>query len=720
MIKKNLWIVALIAIFAITFMGCPDNWGDPKNAAEGGAAEGDLVIDDVEEIAKLLSATGWNGDSGNGVSVEKNVAKFNIPSGGSTDNQGFELLFPEEAEGFSALVVTFKLKEVTTLANGAAKIGFKSAKGSGDVTPYADHEVVFGTAANKGKEFDQSFSLKSPNKLPNNVVYFSHNKYGPDNNDRNNPNTGSEAPVNYELEITQLLFVAKAAPPCCEKKCIKSKCKDCSEDKCIGECGVGCCLNFTGNATTKVEFVAGVGLDGKADKSLDKVIHTMPQVAFDKAEGEGEVGSDGTVTMNNYSILFYKFPTTGKGKNDKGVEIDVEIDYMDYDYIDITYTLSGARNVNSAAVAANGTDLKIEWRDYKGIDAYATSRWDNLGGEGVGKSKTIQTWGDNGTGGFAIRMNSYDTKPNAGDGTNAEFMDIKITKIEFRKGTRYKVEFFSPMTPNNNSLKSLEVLSGNGLMKRLPTVSNPGWTFTGWVNDWNPSTNQPAGTPVGASTAITANTKLFATWVYNILPAVTLNAAANDTLFAAGIGNAGNTVAQGWIGVGATTTFTHSDGKKYWIVSDARGYTDTTITTALDSSKYDWTAKDAAISQADFDAAKNHHLNNYTRLGLDLTTVPNWNYYKTITIYYDAIPLGGTDAKGTLVKKSSNAAGGDANAKTTGGNEYPELTGKEQKIEFNVSEFTSGGATGTVPGVGFQKNNNGAYLLRITKVELSL
>jgi len=697
MIKKNLWIVALLAVTAFLFMGCPDNNGDFKadfKVPLPPEATDDLVIEDAEEIAALLKAVGYYGAATTGMSVDGNTAIFDIPSGGSSDNFGFELKFPEDAEGFLALEVSFKFAAATSLPGGRAKIGFKSqiSPGTVDVEPYDDHEIVFGTTGDVGVTKVQKFSLSSPNKLPGNVVYFNHNKYGSGDKQGADPAAGNVA---YKLEITKIVFKAGEPVPCCTD-CDTATCKDCSADACTSACGTACCLNFNGNTTTSVALVAG------------NVVHTNPPVVA--SGGGAAINNDGVVTMNNYSLLFYKFPAD-----------TAQFKIADYDYLEITYTLSNVVNV----APADGTNLKIEWRDYGGVAAYSTGRWDDLGSVGADKTKTIQTWGDNGTGGFVIRMNSYDVKP-SGDGTCAEKIDIKITKIEFKKGTRYTVEFFSPMTPANNNFAKIQVLNGNGIgASRMPTVSNNGWAFTGWVDAWDKDLNTPAtgANTVTASTPITADTKLFASWLFLPLPTVTLNAATDDTLFAAAIGNAGNTVAQGWIGSGATTKFTHSDGKKYWIVSDARGYTDTTITTALDATKYDWTAKvtgEGAVSQTDFDAAKNHHKNNYTRLGLDLTTIPYWEFYSTVTITYDAIPLGGTDAKGTLVKKSSNAAGGDANAKTTAGNEYPELTGKDQTIVYNVSEFTSGGASGTVKGIGFQKNNNGAYLLRITKVELKL
>jgi len=712
MIKKNLWIVALIAIFAITFMGCPDNWGDLKNKPEGGAAEGDLVIEDADEIGALLSAKGWNGNAGANVSTAKNVAIFNIPDGGSTDNQGFELLFPEDAEGFSALDVTFKLAEVTTIGEAGrfAKIGFKSAitPGTVDVTPYDKHEITFGTAADVGTEKTQTFTLASPNKLPNNAVYFSQNQYG------DGAAAGSKAPVVYKLEITKLHFKAEAPKPCCEKKCIKSKCKDCSEDKCIGECGVTCCLNYNGTDATVV-FVKG------ATPAADKVVHTNPPVVA--REGGAVMNAGGVVTMNNYSLLFYQFPTDGKDGTGTDAK-DVKIDYMDYDYIDITYTLSNANNVNSAAVAANGTNMKIEWRDYEGVAAYSTGRWDDLGGVGADKTKTIQTWGDNGTGGFVIRLNSYDTKPNAGDGTCAEFIDIKITKVEFRKGSRFKVEFFSPLTPNNNNLKTLEVLSGNTLGNRLPKVSNPGWTHTGWVDAWEALVNQPGSSAntVGSSTVIDGSglnfengvLKLFATWMFIPLSDITATAAANDTLFIKS--------PAAWAGSGFTDTTITIGGKKYWVVGDYREVGSAPGVAVGIETKL-------IASDTDFTAIKAHHGLGYTRIYVDLATLSNsWSNFSTVTLTYDMIEVStngtasGEGSRGVQFKNNNGGSGGNFanNTWPNGANDTPWLDAGEGKtFTIPISAFTQGANLSIVKN-GQTNGNQGAMLLRITKIELKL
>jgi len=194
---KKLWLIMLAVALAFGLVfgiaGCRDV---PEVVEPGDSVE----ITDPDEIGALLSAANWGGSLDH-VIATKNVAHFNIPATGSTDNNGFKIAFPAEAAGTIALEVTFKLIEVTTLKAGEnAKIGFKSAEGSGDVTPYDDYELIFGDKA--GVELTQAFPLSSPNKLPNNAVWFSHNKYG------SGDKKGSDPAVNYKLEITKLFFMS--------------------------------------------------------------------------------------------------------------------------------------------------------------------------------------------------------------------------------------------------------------------------------------------------------------------------------------------------------------------------------------------------------------------------------------------------------------------------------------------------------------------------------
>jgi len=297
MFKKNLWIVALLTALAMVFAGCGD--GESKIPPPP-PAEGDIDLTDAADIAKLLSATGWNGNAGADVSVSGNVAHFNIPSGGSTDNQGFRLNFPEGAVGYLRLEVTFKVVEVTTLEAGKnAKIGFKSAisPATEDVTPYPDHEIVFGTSATAmGVEKTQVFSLSQPNKLPNNVLFFSHNRYG------DGDKQGSAPPVNYKLEITRFKLVGGEAEACCTD--CDAECEDCEAGECTDNCYAA--GDEDGDLTGKCCVPAQFKIDWTVFNAATGM--TKEALGFEANWG----GSEGVTTFNDEG-KYITFNKTGSG-----------------------------------------------------------------------------------------------------------------------------------------------------------------------------------------------------------------------------------------------------------------------------------------------------------------------------------------------------------------------------------------------------------------------
>jgi hypothetical protein len=239
---------------------------------------GDLEITDAAEIEALLSSTGWNSNPGEGVSTEGNVAVFDIPAGGSTDNQGFKLAFPADATGYLSLEVTFKVVEVTSLMeNRNAKIGFKSAiSPTEDVTPYDEHELVFGTMDTAlGAELTQSFSLVMPNKLPNNAVWFSQNQYG-SGAAAGSGTTG--VAVSYKLEITKVKFVGGEAEDCCTD-CTIATCDDCQAGECIDECGVECCIEIDLNTIAAADLTFNLALVAVEDLDVNSAFGGTDAVA---------------------------------------------------------------------------------------------------------------------------------------------------------------------------------------------------------------------------------------------------------------------------------------------------------------------------------------------------------------------------------------------------------------------------------------------------------
>ena len=189
-----------VFILSLAFVGCD---GDDDGTGDGnGGGDVNLEITNADKIGALLSAASWGGGSLAHVSVNKNIAHFNIPVDGSTDN-GFKIDFPEAAKDtdYLAVEITFKVVEMTTLrADENVKIRFQAHEGSSDVTPYDKYELIFGTSATAlGVELTQKFD--NLNILSQKAVWFMHNNGG------NGDKKGSDLPVNYKLQITKIKFI---------------------------------------------------------------------------------------------------------------------------------------------------------------------------------------------------------------------------------------------------------------------------------------------------------------------------------------------------------------------------------------------------------------------------------------------------------------------------------------------------------------------------------
>jgi len=214
MLKKNLWIVALIAALAMIFVGC--GGGESTIVDDRPLATEDLTIDVAADIGALLSRYSFYNkrpanDDETQVAVAVNKATFNFTADDAVqlgpDGLGFMIDFPQKAkdELFKTMIVTYKLDTITT---GKAKIGHKfsgEAGGTGDLTPYPDYEIYFAATATAdttaGYTATQEASVYS---LSKNALFFGHNVYH--SNVSGNPSTA--APVNYTLEITKIEFIA--------------------------------------------------------------------------------------------------------------------------------------------------------------------------------------------------------------------------------------------------------------------------------------------------------------------------------------------------------------------------------------------------------------------------------------------------------------------------------------------------------------------------------
>ncbi|MCL2186849.1 MAG: InlB B-repeat-containing protein [Treponema sp.] len=223
MLKKNLWIVALIAALAMIFAGC--GGGGSTVVDDRPWADEDLVITDADDIGALLVPRHLFNDNvytdpDGVVSSNKNVARFNFPTDNDIDNIGFRVDFPSDGEfnpieyRYNSMTIEFEVTEITTLDDGEyAKLGFKEAafpEIKVDMTPYAMFEVWFGTptaVSAVGNKKSIVIPLADPNKAPFNAVWFTHNKYASTEGEWNGKK-GSDGPIDYKVAITKIVFGA--------------------------------------------------------------------------------------------------------------------------------------------------------------------------------------------------------------------------------------------------------------------------------------------------------------------------------------------------------------------------------------------------------------------------------------------------------------------------------------------------------------------------------
>jgi len=254
----------------------------------------------------------------------------------------------------------------------------------------------------------------------------------------------------------------------------------------------------------------------------------------------------GVVTMATGASLMYAFPA------DSG-----DIKLADFDNIKITYTISNIDVTSGGAGNAKAriVTLKSDW-DEPYLET--GGNWANLGQAAANVEHNLLTWGDLGTGGFAIMFNRFDIENTDPAQGGCDSFDLKITKIEFTKGTRYTINFVTPQVPHLNDIKPVTILQGLPLRTRMQTLANPGWTFLGWFDGW--TSGNGSGNLIASTTNINSNMTLYAGWANEILQPITVNATANGTLF--------NAVG-GWVGP-ATQTPIDVDSKSYWVVGDTR------------------------------------------------------------------------------------------------------------------------------------------------------
>jgi len=183
-------------------------------------------------------------------------------------------------------------------------------------------------------------------------------------------------------------------------------------------------------------------------------------------------------------------------------------------------------------------------------------------------------------------------------------------------------------------------------------------------------------------------------------------APANGTLFSATAGYAENPAGQ---------TFNYK-GDEYWIVGDLRNTSgdnqwDKVVIAPFDGDEASIKG-DIATAQLGYGGG----LLGYTRIGYDFTTLSAaWNTYSKLTLTVDVVPVAGTDVgNASRVQFRVSADGTNADGvDTDGGTSNMVLTaGSNQTLTFNVAQLVNG-------AISAVKSNDGAFLFRVTKAELS-
>jgi len=277
-------------------------------------------------------------------------------------------------------------------------------------------------------------------------------------------------------------------------------------------------------------------------------------------------------------------------------------------------------------------------------------------------------------------------------GQSGTAIEVRITNITFYKMPLHTVSFDLDGGNINGVTAppaSRTVFDGYSLGS-LPVPVKEDHTLIGWKNG--------DGNTVASATPITGNWTLKAQWVEGVVDtSVTVTADENDTLFnAVGDYNAGTTA-------GAKYSY---DGKKYWIIADARS-------SSWGSSPV--APFDAATAGAIETLQKSYgSIGGYTRIAIDLSTIAeDWQEFAKVTITYDAVYVGGTNFN-VLFRDSATAVGGSPDIATE------VLTnGANQTRTFDIANSPGAGKVSS-GGIGIVKSaTTSGFLLRITEVKLT-
>jgi len=593
----------------------------------------DLVIDG--EDIKIFKA----GNHQDGITIEWNNITI---KDSNAENTGFYFKFPAKADEYSYVQVFFK---VLSIRKGSLGLLIKNKDFSnivgitGDNDPayvlndvdlyiYNDGNEQFkeGFHFTEGMEFDTGEWKKS--RFSNGEMAFQHNAWWvPDGN----------YDVDYTIKLVKVIFPGGREPPEPLEPPIPPPAYKGAADAVIN----------TGTVVT----------DSDPSVTGDNV--TINSIT-------------GVATFDRGGYLHYKFPTRASG-----MVIDIE---RDYDFIDIEYTIS---NVDMTSGGAGNFKARIYQFNDSTIYGYTGGDWADLGAAGIytdAIAYRLQTHGAGGKGGFTIGFNTYDIASSGCDS-----LDFKITKVTFTKGTRHKVQFFTPQTAGINNIAPVTVLSGNSLVSAYPTLKNPGWTFMGWFDEWDADNQNGVGNQYTAATPITSDLRLYAKWLKLYPLPTSVIATGNDTLFSpsGSYADSGNAAKYSYM------------GEQWWIMS----------TTDLDYYPAPYFDDYTAFNEIKVAAA------TYTRINYNLSTFEYWFAYESVRITYDLIQVGGYGGyNNTLTVRDGN---GNWDSPSVNYQQWLN-EGIGNTVTFNVSQI----ATGKLAFVKFNDNDGSAFLLRITKVEL--
>jgi hypothetical protein len=722
MLKKISWVIAaLFVASAMIFIGCPTELGgkdDGTKPVDPSLPEVVLEGDDI-----VLTKIG-NGGGSTGTTVDGN--KFKLNATGATGT-GFSIDFPAEVKGKVYKEIVVEMEVIAITSPDFISFNAKEDNQMGTDILIVGHTQQYHNEFKIGTVVDKDVDAACSNdtclkytpgtcvvgatgkaaypyeKFPKELIAFQYNPYAGDIT--NSPGSSSLV-SNFEIAVTKVTFVPyKGEPPAPEVA------------PTFGG-GAGKVV-YTKTGTPEVETVVD------SDPLINGVLGMT-------------VSSDGYFKFDKSGRIHYKFPESATGfTGDPKLEAD-------WDFVKVEYLVKGVvigkdEDGNEVATAKQAKTKIIQYETADDTYTKVTGgEWQSLALDGTADAPSVlnlQTWGSGGKGGFSIRINDWDLVSGGGTSNEcADVFEVKIVKVTFTKGARYKVEFFTPDVPSLNNIAPVTVLGTNGLDAAYPALSNPGWVFLGWYDAWGEDATTgigvASGTEYPAGKAITGALKLYAKWQKFLLPEFTYPtpATTTDTLFGA-VGSyaesgATYTVGEGASAVTVTTTAaakyvypaTGETSKSYWIVAGT-----TTSGTApnqvVGGGGYQWdkpagtfATTDAAVFTAIKTAQMSYGANaignnpGYTRIGITAATVSSdWLKYTKVTLTYDMIPVGGDDPLNVrLLVDATNSSTAVS---------YPNLeAGVNKTITLNTAQFTT--------GIGITKNNNGAMLLRISKITL--